>query len=54
MPFDFLEDITEDSGIYQIPLKEEIPKRYITLLKRKSRSLSPPAKELEKIITDNL
>lgn len=54
VPFDFLEDITEDSGIYQIPLKEEIPKRYITLLKRKSRSLSPPAKELEKIITDNL
>ena len=54
VPVDFLEDITEDSGIYQIPLKEEIPKRYITLLKRKSRSLSPPAKELEKIITDNL
>ena len=53
VPVDFLEDITEDSGIYQIPLKEEIPKRYITLLKRKSRSLSPPAKELEKIITDN-
>ena len=54
VPFDFLEDITEDSGIHEIPLKEEIPKRYITLLKRKSRSLSPPAKELEKIITDNL
>lgn len=54
VPFDFLEDITEDSGIYQIPLKEEIPKRYITLLKKKGRTLSPPAKELEKVITDNL
>lgn len=54
VPVDFLEDITEDSGIYEIPLKEEIPKRYITLLKKKGRTLSPPAKELERIITDNL
>lgn len=54
VPFDFLEDITEDSGIHEIPLKEEIPKRYITLLKKKGRTLSPPAKELEKVITDNL
>lgn len=54
VPIDFLEDITEDSGIYEIPLKEEVPKRYITLLKKKGRTLSPPAKELERIITDNL
>ena len=54
VPVDFLEDITEDSGIHEIPLKEEIPKRYITLLKKKGRTLSPPAKELEKVITDNL
>ena len=54
VPVDFLEDITEDSGIYEIPLKDEIPKRYITLLKKKGRTLSPPAKELERIITNNL
>ncbi|MGN0453529.1 MAG: LysR family transcriptional regulator [Ruminococcus sp.] len=54
VPVDFLEDITEDSKIKIIPLKEEIPKRYITFLKKKGRTLSPPAKELERIILDNI
>ncbi|MDO5123629.1 MAG: LysR family transcriptional regulator [Eubacteriales bacterium] len=54
VPEDFIEANREETGIYVIPLKEEIPKRYISLIKRKGRTLSPPAKELERIITDNL
>ncbi len=49
VPEDFLQMSTPDNGIYQIPLKEEIPERYITLIKRKGYTLSPPAKELEKL-----
>ncbi len=54
VPVDFLEEFTEDSGIFKIPLKDDIPKRYISFLKKKGRTLSPPAKELEGIITDTL
>ncbi len=54
VPEDFLKDKIDDSGILRIPTEREIPKRYITLIKRKGLSLSPPANELEKIISNIL
>lgn len=42
--------IKKEDDIYKIDLQEEIPKRYICLIKRKEDSLSIAAKELERLI----
>ncbi len=53
VPEEFLREGGEGVGIYQIPLKAPLPTRHISLLKKKSYSLSLPARELEKMILDN-
>lgn len=42
---------THKSGVYRINLNEEIPFRSIRLIKKRGRTLSPPAKELERMVT---
>jgi len=47
VPEDFLKDEKE---IYRIPLDTDLPKRSISLLKKKNHTLSLPARELERMI----
>lgn len=49
VPEDFLQNDSECNGIYRIPLKEEIPQRHISLIKKRGQTLSLPAKELERM-----
>ncbi|MBQ4629167.1 MAG: LysR family transcriptional regulator [Clostridia bacterium] len=39
-------------GVYNLNLEEEIPERSVCLIKKKGRSLSLPAKELERMVTN--
>ncbi len=52
VPEEFLTD-KEEAGIYRLPLAEEIPARHILLAKKRTHSLSLPAKKLEQIILEN-
>ena len=49
VPEEFLEN---EKGIYRIPLATEIPKRKISLIKKKKHTLSLPARELERMILE--
>jgi len=48
VPEEFLEDASDNC--HRIPLKMELPKREICLVKRKKQSLPPPAAELERMM----
>ena len=50
VPTQFLEQLRNDTDIYRLKLKEEIPKRNICLIKRTDISLSLAAKKLEEMI----
>ena len=50
VPVEFLKNV-DNVGI--IDLKEEIPERFICLIKKRDRSLSIAAKELERLLTEN-
>lgn len=50
VPVEFLKNV-DNVGI--IDLKEEIPERFICMIKKKDRSLSIAAKELERLLTEN-
>lgn len=52
VPEEFLQTLTPDSRVFQIPLNEPIPHRSICLVKKKGHSLSLPAKELERMIAE--
>ncbi|MEE0913975.1 MAG: LysR family transcriptional regulator [Ruminococcus sp.] len=54
VPEDFLQNQSENDGIYRISLKDEIPYRSISLVKKRGQSLSLPAKELERMVVDYL
>lgn len=49
VPTDFLKNA---HGVNVIDLNEKIPERYICLIKRKDRTLSIAAKELERLLTE--
>ncbi len=44
-------NINQNEGIYRINLNEDIPSRSVCLIKKRDRTLSPPAKELERMVT---
>ena len=46
-------NINQNEGIYRINLNEDIPSRSVCLIKKRDRTLSPPAKEIERIVTQN-
>lgn len=50
VPQDFLSDTSENAGIYQMTLTQQIPPRSICLIKNKELPLSVAAMELEKMI----
>lgn len=50
VPHLFLQDESEQAGIYQLQLREKLPMRSICLLRQKSHPLSIAAKELERTI----
>lgn len=50
VPEEFLAERGEERGIYRIPLSAKMPKRSISLLKKKNHTLSLPARELERMI----
>ena len=50
VPEDFLSDTNENTGIHRLKLIQEIPPRYICLIRNKELPLSIAAKELEKMI----
>ncbi len=50
VPTQYIEQLKNNTGIYKLKLKEEIPKRNICLIKRTDISLSLAAKKLEEMI----
>lgn len=50
VPEDFLSDVSENTGIHKLTLAQEIPPRFICLIKNMEIPLSIAAKELEKMI----
>lgn len=53
VPEDFLSEEAIISGIYRIPLSDELPRRSISFLKKKNHTLSLPARELERMVLEN-
>ena len=51
VPEDFVDETAKANGIYKINITESIEPRAICLVKKRSTSLTLPAKELEKMIT---
>ena len=51
VPEDFL--FNQAENVYEIPLDEPIEERFVSLVKKKGRTPSLPAKELEKMLTEN-
>ncbi len=54
VPEEFLTDGAEGNGIHIIPVKNALPSRSISLLKKKNYTLSAPARELERMILENI
>lgn len=52
VPEDFL--LSQAENVYEIPLDTPIEQRHISLVKKKGRTPSLPAKELEKMLTENI
>ncbi|MBQ8850650.1 MAG: LysR family transcriptional regulator [Clostridia bacterium] len=52
VPEDFLDGAADGQGIYRIPVSTPMPKRSISLVKKKGHTLSLPARELEKMILE--
>lgn len=52
VPEEFLDDSIEGRGIYRIPMSVPMPKRSITLIKKKGHTLSLPAKELQRMMLE--
>lgn len=52
VPEEFLTDASSD-GVYRLPLDIPYPTRQIVLVKKRTHSLSRPAKELERMILEN-
>ena len=50
VPEDFLQNGAEGESVFQIKLKNPVPHRSVSLVKKKGRSMSLPAKELEKML----
>lgn len=51
VPKQFLEDT---DGVFAVDLKEDIPERYICVIKRKDHNLSAAAKELERLLYESV
>ncbi len=52
VPEDFL--LSQSENVFEIPLDEPIEQRYVSLVKKRGRTPSLPAKELEKMLTENI